>query len=143
MSKIPRWFRKMLKLLDRAAMTEQELNTGVIRSTPRDDDFRISIASSHDSMWGDCVAIGFRQASDGPGLWHVGLYSPARCRLIALHLLHRAKVIEQRESALTIDKPRAGEFIATEEFVVSVSETVVDHLATVDYIQRIDEGSGP
>ena len=133
MTKIPRWFRKMLKLLDRAAMTEQELNTGVVRSTPPDDDFRISITSSHDSMWGDCVQIGFRQESDGHGIWHVGLYSPARCRLIALQLLHRAKVIEERESALTIDKP-LRDVLTPETIIEQVIETEVEHLAVDGFI---------
>lgn len=90
-------------LLERAAMNEYNLNTGVIRPTVQGEP-RVMVSSSMDRDWGDTICLSTMSENE-PGMWKPSHFSPARARLIALHLITRAEELERREpSSKTIDR---------------------------------------
>ncbi len=88
-------------LMVQAGMDVYSLNTGVVRATV--DDTRIAVASSIDRDFTDCICIQWRGENDPKGTWRYGHFSPSRARILALHLIQRAEMIEQREGAFDID----------------------------------------
>ncbi len=102
--------RETLKgLLKRAAMSIFSYNTGVVH--PMDGNFRIGVGTALDHTYGDCVAVSVHQERNNPDrLWQFTHLSPARARVLALHLLRFADYIENRKNNMgygggCIDKP--------------------------------------
>lgn len=89
-------------LIERAGMTGLDFNTCVVKAT--DDGPRIHVTGAAlDQKWGDCIAIGF-MPEDG-NLWRYSHVSPARARIIAMHLLRVAAMKEQQSGVGQIDAP--------------------------------------
>jgi hypothetical protein len=100
---------RFFTLLKRAAMNIFQFNTRVVRATDRRRDHRVLVTTPFQEGYDDCVGIGFRTAGDGPGIWHVGAYSPARARLIAYQILSHAAYLERTDPGLdTIDEEDAA-----------------------------------
>lgn len=89
------------ELVERAGMDGYGFNTGVVYAT--DDGPRIGVNGPMDNKWGDCVAIGFMPESGN--VWHYSHFSPARARIIAMHLL-RIAAMKEKEQPARIDKPK-------------------------------------
>lgn len=110
--KLPKLMRGregLKSLLKRAAMTIYSYNTGVVH--PMDGNFRIAVSSAFDHTYGDCVAVSIHHEKNNPErFWQYTHLSPARARILALHLLRHADYIENPLNNMgyggkVIDKP--------------------------------------
>jgi hypothetical protein len=81
----------LTKLTARAGMGQFQFNTGVIIGT--DNQLRIVINPAVETIYGDCVAVGFNNNKNH--FWHYTHLSPARARLLAHHLLRHAARLEE------------------------------------------------
>lgn len=86
-------------LIRRAGMDGYGFNTGVVRAT--DSGPRIAVNGPLDNAWGDCVAVGFMP--EGQNLWTYSHLSPARARILAMHLL-RVAAMKERSHMGRIDR---------------------------------------
>jgi len=79
-----------VELFERAALPDHGI--GVVFSS--DGTARIQVSDSLDNNLGDCLAV--RWLNEGTRDWYTMHVSPARARLIALELNHRATLVEER-----------------------------------------------
>lgn len=84
------------KLLKRASMDIYAFNTGVVRGT--DQKASLIVDSGVDGHYGDCVGVGMR-VGDSP-FWTYTHVSPARARLLAMHLLRHADRLEKSDPGM-------------------------------------------
>lgn len=88
------------ELIERAGMDGPTFNTCVVRATDAGPRIHIT-GGAFDPKWGDCIAIGFME--EGQHMWRYAHFSPARARIIAMHLL-RIAAMKERQQPFKIDK---------------------------------------
>lgn len=82
------------ELIERAGMDGYGFNTCVVRAT--DSGPRVhATGAAIDPCWGDCIAVGFMP--ENSNVWHYSHFSPARARIIAMHLLRLAAMKEKQQ----------------------------------------------
>jgi len=80
-------------LIERAGMTGPDFNTCVVRATDNGPRIHVTGAAMVPE-WGDCIAVGFMP--ENQSFWTYSHFSPARARILAMHLLRIADMKEQR-----------------------------------------------
>lgn len=89
------------ELIERAGMDGYGFNTCVVRSI--DHVGRVGVTGvAYDVKWGDCIGLSF--CREGSHEWSVMHLSPARARILAMHLLRIAAMKERQEPG-AIDAP--------------------------------------
>lgn len=86
------------ELIKRAGMDGYAFNSGVVRAT--DGGPRITVNGPMDARWGDCIGLGFMREG---GEWTYSNLSPARARIVAMHLLRLAAMKERQNGIERID----------------------------------------
>jgi hypothetical protein len=105
--KIKNWMaqRKLNKLLKRAGMNIYQYNTRAVRATPNDEHRRVIVGPCmrFDHLWDDCITLGLMLKPGESEITPVTL-SPARARIIAIHLNELADYFEKQGGAMNIDE---------------------------------------